>query len=212
VQLISLPGSFYAARCRAALYAKAIECEVVAPPDGLGSAAHRAASPLGKVPVLVDGERRLCESQVICEYLEERFPDPPLLPADAWRRAQVRLACRAVDLYAAPPVTALWRRLRAGATTAQCADEVRACADGFAALVRIAALDVPANGVDLADCALAPVLWLARHQCAALGAGDPAAAHPALFDWWQRARAKPAIARVLGEMEAEVRRRAAAAP
>ncbi len=43
------------------------------------------------VPVLVDGDRVLSDSTVILEYLEERFPDPPLYPADPARRAELRM-------------------------------------------------------------------------------------------------------------------------
>ena len=42
------------------------------------------------VPVLVDGDRILCDSPVILEYLEERFPEPPLYPAEPARRAELR--------------------------------------------------------------------------------------------------------------------------
>jgi glutathione S-transferase len=42
------------------------------------------------VPVLVDGDRVLSDSPVILDYLEERFPDPPLYPADPARRAELR--------------------------------------------------------------------------------------------------------------------------
>jgi glutathione S-transferase len=50
-----------------------------------------ARTPMGKVPFLeLDGGRRLSESQVICEYLEDAYPQPPLLPKDPWERAKVR--------------------------------------------------------------------------------------------------------------------------
>jgi glutathione S-transferase len=41
----------------------------------------------------------LPESEVICEYLEQIYPDPPLLPADPWQRARVRLLSRISDIY-----------------------------------------------------------------------------------------------------------------
>jgi glutathione S-transferase len=47
-------------------------------------------SPLRRIPVYVDDQVTLCDSTVICEYLDERFPAPPLLPADAAARARVR--------------------------------------------------------------------------------------------------------------------------
>lgn len=59
------------------------------------------------VPVLEHDGRIVADSPVILEYLEQRFPDPPLLPADVARRAEVRVFCdwfnrvwkRAPNLY-----------------------------------------------------------------------------------------------------------------
>ena len=61
------------------------------------------------VPVLEHEGRVLTDSPVILEYLERRFPEPPLLPADPARRAEVRIFCdwfnrvwkRAPNLYVA---------------------------------------------------------------------------------------------------------------
>lgn len=52
--------------------------------------AYRAVNPLGLVPALTHGERVIVQSVAICEYLEESFPLPPLLPPDAAGRARVR--------------------------------------------------------------------------------------------------------------------------
>jgi glutathione S-transferase len=49
-----------------------------------------AASPLGKIPYIVTGQGSLCESQVILEYLEAVYPDPPLLPKDPLAAGKVR--------------------------------------------------------------------------------------------------------------------------
>jgi len=54
-------------------------------------------NPMGVVPTLVHDERPLHESGTICEYLDEIFPDPPLMPADPYDRAQVRNFVRHVD-------------------------------------------------------------------------------------------------------------------
>jgi maleylpyruvate isomerase len=53
-------------------------------------AAYRAVNPLGLVPALVHGERVIVQSVAICEYLEDVFPEPALLPGDAAGRARVR--------------------------------------------------------------------------------------------------------------------------
>ena len=47
-------------------------------------------SPLRRVPVLIDGDVVLADSSVICAYLDERYPDPPLLPQGAALRARAR--------------------------------------------------------------------------------------------------------------------------
>jgi len=60
-------------------------------------------NPAGRVPVLEeDGGFVLPESTVIMEYLEERFPEPPLLPADAAERAQARLLIWRHDDFSRP--------------------------------------------------------------------------------------------------------------
>ena len=47
-------------------------------------------SPLRRIPVLIDGDLELCDSTVICAYLDEAFPQRPLLPADVKDRARAR--------------------------------------------------------------------------------------------------------------------------
>ena len=58
--------------------------------------AYRAINPQALVPALEDGSRRITQSLAILEYLDESFPDPPLLPADAPGRARVRALAQVV--------------------------------------------------------------------------------------------------------------------
>jgi maleylpyruvate isomerase len=87
-------------RVRIALNIKQVPVERravnLAPDAGAQHAdSFRALNPMSKVPVLVIAEapgpaRALTQSMAIREYLEERFPSPPLLPADPWLRARAR--------------------------------------------------------------------------------------------------------------------------
>jgi maleylpyruvate isomerase len=73
--------------------------------------AHRARSPLSQIPVLEveeDGRAlRLVQSMAILEWLDERFPDPPLLPADLAGRARVRALAELVNSGIQPLQNAL---------------------------------------------------------------------------------------------------------
>ena len=82
----------YARKVRIALYEKDVPFERV---RALHGDCNRTdfihVNPRAEVPALVDGDFQLFDSTVICEYIEDRYPDPPLYPKDAKRRATCRL-------------------------------------------------------------------------------------------------------------------------
>ena len=59
--------------------------------------AYLKINPKGVVPTLVDEGRIIVESTLICEYLDEAYPEPRLVPADPWLKTQMRLWSKAVD-------------------------------------------------------------------------------------------------------------------
>lgn len=81
----------YCARVRIVLAEKGVEHEVVAIDLRDRPAWIYEKNPLGKVPVLEEDTLVLAESSVIMEYLEERYPEPALLPADPAARALARM-------------------------------------------------------------------------------------------------------------------------
>ena len=81
----------YCARVRILLAEKQVPYETVVVDLDDRPAWIYEKNPLGRVPVLEEGEFLLPESAVINEYLEERYPEPPLLPRDPADRAAARL-------------------------------------------------------------------------------------------------------------------------
>jgi glutathione S-transferase len=92
--------SNYHNKVRLALLEKGIEHEEDASCTPKQTEEYLARSPMGKVPFIeLDGGRRLSESAAICEYLEEAWPQKPLLPRDPWQRAKVRELITHMELY-----------------------------------------------------------------------------------------------------------------
>lgn len=95
--LYSDPASAYSHQVRFALAEKGIAVEILdVNQKDLQEETTDQALP-NTFPVLVDRELRLCKPQIIMEYLDERFPHPPLMPMDPVSRAQSRLYLHRVD-------------------------------------------------------------------------------------------------------------------
>lgn len=113
-------------------------------------------NPYGTVPTLVDRELALYESNIITEYLDERFPHPPLMPVYPVARAKARLIIHRFDREWGP----LIRKLETGKTT-----ETRAAAKELTSyLVQLIPVFNSSpyfmgDEFTLVDCCIAPVLW-----------------------------------------------------
>ena len=153
--LFSDPQSLYSHRVRMVLAEKNVTCDVVdvdplnLPEDVMD------LNPYGTVPTLVDRELSLYDSRIICEYLDERFPHPPLLPVDPVSRASVRLYMYRVehDWY-----TLADQILAGGKGAARARKELR---EGLIAVAPVLAHKpfFMSDELTLVDTSLAPLLW-----------------------------------------------------
>lgn len=96
------PLSAYAQKVKIALLEKGVPFDALLPANiGSGGSAgpFAGASPRGEVPALIDGDVAVFDSTVILEYVEDRWPLPPLLPAAPAERARVRMLEDVMDTH-----------------------------------------------------------------------------------------------------------------
>jgi glutathione S-transferase len=180
----------YAARARIVLAEKGLEVETVEIDLSDRPAWLYDKNPTGRVPVIEeDGGEPLPESVVIMEFLEERYPEPALLPADPADRAAVRLL-----IFRDKDLTDPYYALRRGEEGA--AEQLDAA---------LAKLDVRLYDRDylggaeysLADIALVPWVLRARDML-----GVELSGYPSLGAWLARLEERPAIAAEAGVVAA----------
>jgi glutathione S-transferase len=171
----------YCARVRIVLAEKGLEYEVVPVDLDDRPAWIYEKNPLGKVPVLEEGDFLLPESAVVNEYLEERWPEPSLWPADPGERALGRLLVDRFDELSRP-----YYALRRGEEGARERLDVQLAALA-ARLERRPFLSGREFG--LADVAYVPWILRARERMGV--ALDP---FPALADWVERLGERPSVA------------------
>jgi len=155
--LFSSPICFHSHRTRLVMAEKSVNIEIVnvegpdMPEDLLD------LNPYHSVPTLVDRDLVLYDSRVIIEYLDERFPHPPLMPVDPVMRAQFRLALFRIekDWYAlAEQIEEAAEKRQATRARKILQESIMASAEVFAAKKFFLSDDF-----SLVDCSIAPVLW-----------------------------------------------------
>ena len=117
-------------------------------------------NPYSSLPTLVDRDLVLYNSRVIMEYLEERFPHPPLMPVGPVARAQTRLALFRVenDWYPLTEVIETKAEKTAAKARKELMESIAASADGFAAMPFFLSEEF-----SLVDASIAPLIWRLPH-------------------------------------------------
>jgi glutathione S-transferase len=149
--------SNYYTKVKLALLEKGVPFSEETVKTGSKDEAVLSASPLGKIPFLRTESGTLCESEAILEYLEDRFPQPALLPADAWQRAKIRELITFIDLHLELVVRDLYPKAFFGGTVSDAsAARVRTLLEkniaGFKRLAKFSPY-VAGDSFTQADCA-----------------------------------------------------------
>ena len=154
MSLYSDNEDIYSHQVRIVLAEKGVNVEILSHKQGEPSKELFAINPYGTVPTLLDRELALYEARIIIEYLDERFPHPPLLPVYPVARAETRKMMHRIEqdwyhllqfIYAGKDDALARQRLSESLISLEpvFADKNYFLSDDFSLL----------------DCALAPLLW-----------------------------------------------------
>lgn len=159
--------SLYCAKLRILLRHKQIPFEEVPPPGGGGSAEYLSIVPSGNIPALVDGDLVLTDSEAIAEYLEEKFPDRPMLPDTLIGRALSRERSRFSDTRLEPALRLTFPHVAPAVRDQVAIEEAHALiTKRLSALgVMLARSDLPRDRLWMGDCGTIVTLeWIALFE------------------------------------------------
>ena len=206
LKLCGFQLSNYHNKVRLALLEKGIEFEEDAEVKPSQDDAYLARSPMGKVPYAEIDGKRLCESQVIVEYLEDRFPQKPLLPKDPLERAKVRELVTMIELHMELVVRRLYREVFFGGKVSDEQKEAvrKELTRGIRAFKALAKFDPFIAGKDLtlADCAAAVHLPLVSSATKLAYGRDALEEVPQVKGYLKMLGERPAFARVNADNKA----------
>ncbi len=153
-------------------------------------------NPYGTLPTLVDRDLKLYESRIIMEYLDERFPHPPLLPVDPVSRSTSRLLMYRVDndWYTLMDII-LSGKKEAAKARKELRESLIATSPVFSAKPFFMS-----DEFTLVDCAIAPLLW----RLPELGVELPGSAK-GIQEYSKRLFEKDSFIKSLSEAEQEMR-------
>ena len=199
--LFSDPTDHYCQRVRIVLEEKGISSEIIDTDKNNINAEILEVSPYSTLPVLVDRDVCLYDSVTLMEYLDERFPHPPLLPVYPVARANIRLYIKRI----ANDWCSIFDRL---------VDEKLKEAEEKKLKKQLKALIVAANPIfkekpffmneefSLVDCCIAPILW----RLPQVGIEIPNnAKNKPVNEYMKKVFTRDAFIRSLTELEREIR-------
>jgi RNA polymerase-associated protein len=198
MSLFSRPTCIHSHRTRIVLAEKNINIEIVNVEGSDLPEDLMDLNPYHTVPTLVDRDLVLYDSRVIIEYLDERFPHPPLMPVDPVTRAQFRLALFRIenDWYdLAGQIEEAAEKKQATRARKMLKESILASAEVFAAKEFFLG-----DEFSLVDASIAPVLWRLSSYNIELGKGSDA-----IDSYMDRIFARPSFQNSLTELEQEMR-------
>lgn len=155
--LFSDSTSHYSHRVRIVLAEKGVTVDLIESENGMPPAELADVNPYNSMPTLVDRDLVLYESKVMMEYLDERFPHPPLLPVYPVARAESRLYMYRIEKDWCSLVDAI-QNSRSDNVVKKSAKELRESLLAIAPIFNEKPFFM-SEEFTLVDCCIAPILW-----------------------------------------------------
>jgi RNA polymerase-associated protein len=156
--LFSAPDEIASHRTRIVLAEKDIEIDIVSVTPGRFPEDLLDLNPDHSLPTLVDRDLVLYDSRVIIEYLDERFPHPPMMPVDPVSRAHFRLALHRIERDWYGIANQLTKEGKDGRNATKLRGDLRDLIVQIADFVRNKPYFM-SDELSLVDVSIAPILW-----------------------------------------------------
>ncbi|WP_374440112.1 glutathione S-transferase N-terminal domain-containing protein [Pseudomonas panipatensis] len=193
------PADHYCHRVRLVLAEKNVTADILEVEAGRCPPRLAEVNPYGSVPTLVDRDLALYESTVIMEYLDERYPHPPLMPVYPVARANTRLLIHRIQRDWCVLVDRILDSRQKDAERALARKELRESLTGVSPLFAEKSFFL-SDELSLVDCCLLPILW----RLPVLGIELPRQAKP-LLDYMERQFARDSFQASLSSIERDMR-------
>ena len=208
ITLYEHPLSAYAMKVKIALNEKGLEYRTAIPEGmakGQAGGEFLSANPRAEVPALIDGDFAIFDSTVMLEYLEDKWPSPPLLPASPRERARVRMIEDVMDTQYEPNNWGSFEVLRYRRATGALAEKLLAFAkrniERLQGWLDAQLGDRPwFNGDAFGWGDLSVIPYLNRSA----GYGYLPEKGSRLADWFERANRRETVAKVRTQMQASL--------
>ncbi len=195
----SNPTDYSSHRVRIVLAEKGVTVDVIdCDPNTIPSEVSEI-NPYNSLPILIDRDLVLFEPGIMMEYLDERFPHPPLLPVYPVARANARMFLYRLDREWTPLIQAIENAKRMNLDSSESANELR---EHLLSLTPVFS-EMPyfmSEEFSLVDCTVASVLWRLSH----LGIDIPAKQSRSMLEYQYRVFKRGTFQASLSERELEM--------
>ena len=199
--LFSDPMDHYSHRVRIVMEEKGVTSEIIDSDTNNLSNEILEVSPYAELPVLVDRDVCLYDSLILMEYLDERFPHPPLMPVYPVSRAHIRLFTQRIEKDWCKIFDELIQGNQTEAKAKKLRTELKSQILGMSQILKEKPYFM-SDEFSLVDCCIAPILW--RLPLIGIDLQKDSKTKP-IYEYMQRVFTKPCFISSLSELERDIR-------